>query len=268
VIGELNRDNSLFLSAAAQNNHTQLTPVYSWFTKSFWGVSPSVNIDQLQKRLSSSQDERLVPFLRNADTGISRMNVSSEDPPESIRTLYKTLQDVVKSHAVEEGIKVDVAEPQGNTTVTLSHFAVGGSTVELPLAKESRGTRRLMNLLLSAFKVLDIGGVLVVDELDSSLHTLLSMKLLDLFGDSSINPHGAQMIATTHDTNILCSDKVRRDQIWFVEKDAEGASHLYPLTDIRTRNTDNLEKGYLQGRFGAVPFLGSVKDLCAEAHSE
>ena len=79
--------------------------------------------------------------------------------------------------------------------------------------------------------------------------------------DKATNPHGAQVVATTHDTNNLCSGLLRRDQIWFAEKGHSGSTHLYPLTDISTRNTDNLEKGYLQGRFGAVPYLGRVEDL-------
>ena len=105
------------------------------------------------------------------------------------------------------------------------------------------------------------GKVLVIDELDASLHTLLASRLIELFGNPKLNPKGAQLLATTHDTHLLCSPAIRRDQIWFAEKSREGATSIYPLTDIRTRAEDNLERGYLQGRFGAIPFLGSVEEL-------
>jgi len=123
---------------------------------------------------------------------------------------------------------------------------------------------RLLKLLQPLLQTLDTGGLLFVDEIDSSLHTLIAQKLLNLFSSRSTNKNGAQLIATTHDTNLLCSDSLRRDQIWFTEKDRGGATHVFPLTDIKTRNTDNLEKGYLQGRFGAVPFVGPIEKLLAE----
>lgn len=119
-------------------------------------------------------------------------------------------------------------------------------------------------LLGQAFDCLDRGGTLVVDELDASLHTQACEALFALFCSKHNNPNSAQLVATTHDTNLLRSNHLRRDQIWFTEKDPAGATHLYPLTDFRTREGDNLEKGYLQGRFGAVPFAGSVGDLLAE----
>ncbi len=262
IISDLMRANSLFISTAAQNGHAQLTPIYSWFTDRLFGVVPSVDAGSIEDRLSLNIDDRIVPFLKNADTGIIGVNLSSERPPEELKALYRSFKEVVNKH---DGIDVEVTEPREQPVVTLVHAAHDGGAVDLPLKMESRGTRRLIIILWSAFKALDNGGILFIDELDASLHTLLAMKLIDLFSDRDLNKNGAQLIATTHDTNILCSEYLRRDQIWFTEKDSEGATHVYPLTDIRTRNTDNLEKGYLQGRFGAVPFLGSIKALCSEA---
>ena len=97
-----------------------------------------------------------------------------------------------------------------------------------------------------------------VDELDASLHPLLALKVVSLFNDPKLNPRGAQIIFTTHDTNFLDKASLRRDQIWFTEKDAEGGTHLYPLTDFKPRKNENLERGYLQGRYGAIPFIGST----------
>jgi AAA15 family ATPase/GTPase len=116
-------------------------------------------------------------------------------------------------------------------------------------------------MLGAIFRALDSGSPIVIDELDASLHTLACEAVLALFASPSTNPKGAQLIATTHDTNLLSSRHLRRDQVWFTEKGDDGATHVFPLTDIYTRKGDNIERGYLQGRFGAIPFAGSVREL-------
>lgn len=259
AIAEFNRPNSLFLSTAAQNSHPQLTPIYNWFAN-VWGSVPSINNDSLQRRLARGLDPRIIPFLRHADTGIVDAIVTSQSPPERVKEIVRSIREAVAQHHGDNGVEVSVPDPADNASVRLSHSSAHGS-FDLPFAAESRGTRRLIDLLYYVFKAIDTGGVLFIDELDASLHTLLSLKIIDIFSDVRTNPNGAQLVVTTHDTNILCSDRVRRDQIWFVEKNNNGESCVYPLTDIKTRNTDNLEKGYLQGRFGAVPFIGSIDEL-------
>jgi AAA15 family ATPase/GTPase len=119
-------------------------------------------------------------------------------------------------------------------------------------------------LLRAVFEALDKGSVLFIDELDASLHTQVGNAVLALFSDKALNAKGAQLLATTHDTNLMTLRTLRRDQIWFTEKDSFGATHLFPLSDIRTRNTDNIEKGYLQGRYGAIPFGGNVDELLSQ----
>jgi AAA15 family ATPase/GTPase len=119
-------------------------------------------------------------------------------------------------------------------------------------------------MLGTIYRALDKGTVIVIDELDASLHTQAGTAVLALVSSTALNPKGAQLITTTHDTNLLRSELLRRDQIWFTEKDEGGATHLYPLSDFTTRKGDNIEKGYLQGRFGAIPFAGSVAELFAD----
>ena len=126
---------------------------------------------------------------------------------------------------------------------------------------ESAGTLRLLMVLSLVFRALDDGAPVVIDELDASLHTLASEAVVLLFCSKKTNPKGAQLIATTHDTNLLDSQMLRRDQVWFTEKDAYGATLLFPLTEIRTRSSDNLEKGYLQGRYGAIPVTDPISAL-------
>lgn len=112
--------------------------------------------------------------------------------------------------------------------------------------------------------------MLLVDELEASLHPLLALKVLDLFHDVATNPKNAQLLFTTHDTNLLGTlpggkPALRRDQVWLTEKDDQGQTQLYPLTDFKPRKSENLERGYLQGRFGAIPVL---RDLLPRSSAE
>ena len=118
---------------------------------------------------------------------------------------------------------------------------------------ESSGTLRMLAILGKVFRAIDEGAPVIVDELDLSLHTAASEAALRLFCTRQLNRSGAQILATTHDTNLMKSDILRRDQLWFAEKSKDGATEIYPLTDFRTRRDDNIELGYRQGRYGAVP---------------
>lgn len=114
---------------------------------------------------------------------------------------------------------------------------------------------------MACFSALEEGKTLCIDELDSSLHTLLSRAIIRLFMDPKTNPKGAQLLFTTHDTNLLSTDVLRRDQVWLTEKDQGGATHSYPLSDFKTKPTDDIEAGYLAGRFGAIPYLPPWRSL-------
>jgi hypothetical protein len=131
----------------------------------------------------------------------------------------------------------------------------GDKTVPLPLDRESGGTIAYLSLLGPVVDALRKGIPLLVDELDASLHPLLAIELIRLFNSPSSNPNGAQLIFNTHDTNLLSSGVLRRDQIWFTEKGPDASSHLFPLSDFKPRRQENLENGYLQGRYGAIPFI-------------
>ena len=136
-----------------------------------------------------------------------------------------------------------------------------GEVVHFDLDFESAGTRRLLIILGQTFRAIDEGLPIFIDELDASLHTYASEAILRLFCSPEVNQNGAQLIATTHDTNLMKSNVLRRDQLWFADKDIEGGTEIFPLTDIRTRKGDNVELGYLQGRYGAVPSDDPVSAL-------
>ena len=234
-LAKLARKNSLFLSVAAENNHESLLPIYDWFATGLL-VADSERRDPLRltQTVLSNEPGRaaVVDLLRLADLGI--VDVSLRRQPTGDEWLVQEIE-------FEHGVK--------------------GVRMVLPLTKESHGTQEWFKLAGPILRALERGSVLCVDELDASLHPRLSLELVRLFLDPVRNPRKAQLIFNTHDTtllgNLLGEPSLHRDQVWFVEKDQEGVSRLYPLTDFKPRKLENLERGYLQGRYGANPFISS-----------
>ena len=125
------------------------------------------------------------------------------------------------------------------------------------MEQESSGTQRFFSRIGGWLQALDSGSLLVVDEIEASMHPLLTRRLIEMVQDSSVNTNGAQLLFTTHDAILLDLDFFRRDQIWFAEKnDKSAATELYSLASFSPRKGENIRKGYLQGRFGAIPFIG------------
>jgi uncharacterized protein len=134
--------------------------------------------------------------------------------------------------------------------------------VEFGIGEESGGTLAWLSMLPQCLETLGTGGVLVVDEIDSSLHPRLTAYLVGLFQDPNTNPHDGQLLFTTHDTTllgpVLGEQVLHRDQVWFVEKNEGGDTRLYPLTDFRPCVGENAERCYLAGSYGAVPTVPDV----------
>ena len=251
VIAGLTRPNSLYVSAAAQNRHEQLSKVFGYFLSlhGFMGVGVA-GPEASAWLVDEEVDSRVIGFLGKIDTGICGYRRRERELPEEMRTFQRELFELVRKRG-DASVEADAERRQ--VTIEMGHRSRDGKPVYLELNLESAGTRRLLLVLSLAYRALDEGTPLVIDELDASLHTLAGAAVLKLFCSPETNPKGAQLIATTHDTNLMDSSVLRRDQLWFTEKDEDGATQLYPLTDIRTRGSDNFEKGYLQGRYGAVP---------------
>ena len=249
-IAGLTRPNSLFVSAAAQSSHEYLSRIFGFF-RSMLGVR-GVAVDSVMashQLTKQEMDSRVIDFLKKMNTGVIDYRRKEIEFSEEFRAASQEIFAAVK----RLGADVDVDLGDKRVTIELAHLGQGGESVYLDLDRESAGTRRLLLVLDLAYKALDHGLSFCVDELDASLHTQASEEVLKLFCSPETNPKGAQLIATTHDTNLLQSSVLRRDQVWFTKKNSEGATQLYPLTDIRTRKGDNIERGYLQGRYGAVP---------------
>jgi AAA15 family ATPase/GTPase len=135
------------------------------------------------------------------------------------------------------------------------HLGQGKVEIALPWASESLGTRRYFQLAGPWLDILENGYIACIDELETSMHPLMVRELLRLFFSEKENKKGAQILFTTHNPLLLDATLIRRDQIWFTEKDTEGEAHLYPLTDFSPRKGESLVRGYLSGRYGAVPFV-------------
>lgn len=263
-IQELTRPNSLFLSAAATSNHEQLTLMFNFFrdSVSVYEDLPSFATSTYARYVDDADKKaRVLSVLRNADIGIEDISAKeAAEPDEKQKAFQIDLEAVIKKY-VGGDEEVDLSG-RSRRELLFTHRGSDG-TGTLGLNAESRGTRQLLNLLPPVFDVLETGGTLIIDELDTSLHPLLAKEVIRLFQKSTSNRLGAQLLFTTHDASLLTRDLLRRDQIWFTEKDHCGASSVYALSDIKTRNTDNIQKGYLEGRYGAIPYLGELRQIFA-----
>jgi AAA15 family ATPase/GTPase len=248
-LAELTRPDVLFLSNAAKLNHRQLGHVFEWFRKGLRvvDVNDVIPFFSLMSAAKAKEDDHarinLCNLLAAADFGISGFEVREETYTE--QNLPEDMPDELQKQLVNKK----------HLDVYMRHPISEGKEISLPLEKESAGTQRFFALSGPLEEVLENGWTLFIDELDSSLHPLLVRHLINLFHNPQTNPKGAQLIFNTHDMTLMDCCLFRRDQIWFVEKDRQGCSHLYPLLDFSPRKDEALAKGYLMGRYGAIPFL-------------
>ena len=258
-IAAMTRSNSLFLSAATQNNHKQLSRIFTYFNTIQGRMTHSAPMPVVHAYFNRNDlDPRVITFLENINTGVIGHRVKENPHSNEILTLQRELISSIR-RTVDESLKFEPEE--FDKIIELAHRSASGELVYFDLGWESIGTLRLLIVLSDVFRALDEGSLYYIDEIDSSLHTHACEALLKLFCSPEINRNGAQIIATTHDTNLMKSSLLRRDQVWLMEKGSDGATDVFPLSDFRTRPSDNIEKGYLQGRFGAVPSDNPIHSL-------
>ena len=251
-IAKLTRPNSLFLSAAAQNGHEQLSKVFTYFRSIRIIRDVAVSGIELMIRLKQGEpDRRVIAFLRRLGTGVVDFRRTAATNSEQCLGM---LREITPPGASTDVFFEKLGRDAMGKVVELVHRGWDNEPIPLGLDRESSGTRRLLAVMGELYRALDEGTPVIMDELDASLHTHAGEAVLSLFCSAASNPKGAQLLATTHDTNLMRSSSLRRDQLWFTQKDENGATEIYPLTDFKTRWGDNFELGYLQGRYGAVPF--------------
>lgn len=223
-------ENRLYLVSSNEWNLIQTEKAYLWFAekmKSLLGTDMDI-----QKTLSVLQKggEGRKCVLREmmiADLGI---------------------QDVIVTGSKDAPVISTVHVLSGEDEETAAYA--------LPLGQESMGTQRFFSRIGLWMEALETGALLLVDEIESSMHPLLTRHLIEMLQDPEINIKKAQLVFTTHDTGLLDLKLLRRDQIWFAEKDERTMqTDVYALTEFSPRKGENIAKGYLQGRYGAVPFI-------------
>ncbi|MFJ4006903.1 ATP/GTP-binding protein [Streptomyces sp. NPDC090023] len=267
------RANSLYLSAAAQSGHVALSGV--------WEAVQRTNVidDQTRHVLTKAGSltatvfdsfervgiARAEELLAAADLGVHGVRPSQDEDPR--------LQHLFDEKAFEERYATHLGDTAAAVRQAMTRqlqfvHRVGSEEFLLSAKDESAGTKTWLNLVSLALLAIARRDQLWIDEVDVSLHPLLTAKLVKLFQSPELNPLGAQLVFTTHDASLLGTmlgeEVLRRDQIWFVEKDAAtGASELYPLSDFKPRKGENFERRYLAGSYGAVPLLpdGAFEDM-------
>ena len=275
------RPNQLFLTECRERNVTAVAPIIDWFEKVLVIISPDSQYAQLETSLYMNTQfaEFVSVCMRTAGTGVDIVRVekmplkSSELFPSLSETgqqnVFMGLQRTDRNHfaLLEDGFgkRESIFRDEQQTPVLLQlktqHSADDGRKVEFDVEEESEGTQRLMHLAVALFRLKERPTILILDELDRRLHPLLSRYFVEAALEcAGINQH-SQFIFTTHETHLLDQDLLRRDEIWFVEKDKGGASHLYSLAEFNIRPDLKIQKGYLNGRFGAIPFLGDACSL-------
>lgn len=270
LVADITEPNVLLLSVAARSRQDAVRPVFDWFAQRLrprprvksGGVFYAGSREQRLARLVADPAfaERLGGLLREADLGIEGVEAvpvenSVEPRPQRQILLYDG----------EDGTADELRRP-----MRLAFVQRGRSGAHrLGLREQSEGTRQLLNNAAQLLSALDHGRLLIIDEIDASLHPRITTHLVRLFQDPSTNPHGAQLILTTHDASLLGrsggEDILKRDQVWFVEKNGYGETTLFPLSDFKPRQEENRERRYLGGSYGAVPFLSDERFAAAVA---
>lgn len=266
---EKTRDNALFLAVVDQFNGKMAKAIMNWFNN-FVTISGLSHERYTGITFSLLENEETKPalqaFFNNADLGFDSVKLNKKEfdatrlPKDMPESIMQEISVKLQGQTMVDAITLHKKYNDKNRVV---------GTVEFDMdSQESAGTNKVFNMSGSIFDVLHDGGILVVDELDASLHPLLTLAIAKLYNSQEHNPKNAQLIFATHDTNLLSYGNYRRDQIYFVEKDKYGASDLYSLVEYKeegaiktVRKDRSFEKDYIQGRYGAIPFIGNLSNI-------
>jgi uncharacterized protein len=250
-----------------------LTEVMAWLDTGLTLIGPTSNPDRLAQRLATDSEflDFSSSFLSASSTGIDRIKVDKREIPleEIDAPLSRVMRSLLRSHASSQPVRWDGADLVLEKTdgrerfyriaIQAMHKLETNNEVTFELPEESDGTQRLLSLTPALHSMRRGSAVFVIDEIDRSMHPMLVYKFIEYFLNALEGP--SQVIVTTHETHLLTLDLLRRDEIWFAEKDRTSATNLYSLTDFKVRNDLRIRNGYLDGRFGAIPFLGDIDSL-------
>lgn len=260
TISSITSETGLFLSVAAMSGHEQLRVIYNYFEDVYsFRFNSGLNENEIGKKLSGSNFlPKISKFLSGVDVGASEIEVEKVEVDEKTKELDRAISSLIVSKMEIDESSFSYSPRDFTHEIFLTRVNSSGKKYRFKFDSESLGTRALVSLLSSVFDVLAEGGVFVVDEIESSLHTLLTQKIVELFFDKETNPNGAQLIFTTHETDFLTVKKLPIESIWIAEKNSDNSSTIYALSDYKIQKNSNIQKGYLDGRFGGIPNLDEI----------
>ena len=264
AVRPLLNDKTLLVSLLANypgiDGHKRIRPIIDWFGRDLdlYSRAPeSVNDIPYSGEIidgsmgSDFMRSYIQRMMRQADVGIRQAEVETRPFPEEVRALFAQF---TTDHDV----------PTDDMKAVVFHHESAGNKMKLDLGEESDGTKQLFGISGHIAHALENGSTLFVDEVDASLHPVLVKEIIRTFLDPSCNPNGAQLVFTAHNPCLLENGLLRRDQIWFTEKDEKGATTLYPLSDFSPRKDERIATDYLVGRYSAIP----VVPACFGCHTD
>jgi len=257
------KKNTLYLSTAInlqEDENSQLSPIYNWFKHKLTPISIHGWTDEETKELciDSQSKDIIVKFLQQAGIDVKdiefkiekRESFADETEDASFSKILKELESLLESELSQEALD----KIKRNIKIRFVH----SNGISLDLSEQSDGTKKLFAFASLWLKSLSNGKVLFCDELNDNLHPALVKLLVDMFNSQS-NDNNAQLIFTTHETSILNQEVLRRDQVWFCERDSDLSTKIYPLSDFKPRKEhENIENSYLSGRYGAIPYFKKI----------
>ena len=246
-----------------------------WFENKLQLISPLSKPLGLAQRIDSNPEFKSYAqnILGSFNVGITTLNIKKtpvleffgeENKDEGLAIIknLKETKDQIISWKTSRGESVDIIKEKDNFYVKQIRFLHDGShddTVEFKMDEESDGTIRLLDFIPAFKDLITKDKVYIIDEIERSVHPLLIKELVRKYSEDATTK--GQLIFTTHESNLLDQDIFRQDEIWFAEKNPSGSTELYSLSDFKEHSTIDIRKGYLNGRYGSIPFLANLTDL-------
>lgn len=271
-ISSKTRHNALFLSTCAQFNVEISMIIKEWFRKKF-NILSGIDDDTIhytanQYIHNADMHKRIIEFIKIIDLGINDISIKESDVENIPEPVNKVVNAISNSPNVIKSEITDIKKIEILSEHKRFEHGKLKDTLLTPFGIESLGTKKIFALLGPWFDTIINGGTLIIDEFGASFHTKLSVELIKIF-QSTLN-NNAQLIITTHDTNLLRGELLRRDQIWFAEKNEFGVSDLYSLVEYKVnqatsvRNDATFNKDYLLGKYGAIPYFGNIAQFLTD----
>ena len=270
-------DTLFFKLSKSREGFDTIKQAYSWFGK-INAIHPNLSIGNLIL-VNTHIHDFVKDYIQKFDTGISTFKVFTYSFEQFFGENNQQLQDRIKEALKNEPyVAIDSENPKSKTIAVFEnndykikslftyHLNEKKEEIQFHPQDESDGSVRLWDILTAIYFVIHEPMIVLVDEIERSIHPYLLKQLLTKLSENK--EIKGQLVFTTHESNLLDQEIFRQDEIWFAEKNREGATQLYPMSDFDIRYDLDIRKGYLNGRFGAIPFLGDFKDLNWTAHAE